>query len=205
MGTFLCAGCGSWGGGVTGAEEATKPLAVEVAGSMFEAHDVNGDGVIEESEIVAVRTKDFAALDKDGDGKLSTDELAGKALLYVVAIDKDTFTEVEFAAEFVPAGTPEPTEEQVRKALENLKDAGKLPGTLIKWDIDGDGKVTPVEFKAFFIAVHRHHGVNSQAGRQKALKERYYVNMDVDNDGTVSLEEYTGKSKAKRTLEKPMR
>ena len=194
MGTFLCAGCGNWGGGVTGAEEAVKSLPVAV--SMFEAHDVNGDGVIEESEIVAVRTKDFAALDKDGDGKLSKDELAGKALLYVVGIDKDTFTEVEFSAEFVPAGTPEPTAEQVKKALENLKDAGKLPGTLIKWDLDGDGKVTPVEFKAFFIAVHQHHGANSHANRQTSLKDKYHVNMDIDKDGFVSLEEYTGKSKS---------
>lgn len=172
-------------------EKAQKIMPVMV--SMFEAYDVNKDGVIEEVEMVKVRAADFAKLDTNKDGKLSKDETAGMAMLYIVKIDKDTFTAEEFAAEFVAEGAAAPTAEQIKLAMASFSDASKPAGGFIKYDLDADGKVTPAEFCAYFIAVHSGHGTNSKAARLESLKNKYHVKMDEDKDGLVSLEEFTGK------------
>ena len=53
------------------------PMRAQV---LFNLVDVNGDGFIDQTEIVALQKAMFASIDADGDGKLSKDEFANMSV-----------------------------------------------------------------------------------------------------------------------------
>lgn len=180
------------------AEEAKKDAPPAL---MFLSYDVNSDGVVEIEEYVAGRTADFNKLDENKDGKLTADELKKHPKLYPVPTADEEITEEEWMAAFVPADK-KPTEEQIKAAVKKMA-AKKKDTSAKKMDADKDGKITPEEMGAFFIALHRTNKPANAADVDKMVVESWFVQMDKNGDGVVAIEEYTGqplkKAAAKKT------
>ena len=167
----------------------TKAEFDAARGALFARMDANGDGVIETSELRAwiralparIRDARFKSLDTNGDGKISADEYVSRRKSMFDKIDANNDSSVD-KAEFDKAFEAFRSRMRHRQMRPRRAHDGHhhkrrhfgRRGGMGRWlerrmDLNGDGKVTRVEFDT--------------------LGQFMFLRLDRDGDGAIGKEE----------------
>lgn len=155
----------------------------------FDRRDTNSDGVITQEEWTASGEKAVRRLDANGDGRISRAEFKTFQKQRVDRMAKRLFRRAE------KRGMDHIVLTEIRRA--------RFRTRLKRFDTNGDGKITRVEFQTVFIKRTNRRmtrlfkrfdkdgdGVISKAER-KAMNERRFGRLDQNGDGRLTRAELT--------------
>lgn len=136
--------------GVTTVAMARGAAEMGRQGPDFSMLDVNGDGVLTESDITDGRDQRFADLDADGDGMISEEEFVAAAVTKAAERAAEGFARLDADGDGSLS----------RDAIEARQGRGgeMMTRMLNRADADADGSVTEEEFAAFFDEMSSRRG-----------------------------------------------
>lgn len=183
---------------------AAPPAPDDSARAQFvlDQFDADGNGYLVEAEMAAGSEKQFTAWDADGDGKVFKREIVDA-----------------FARERVPQATA--IQARVSRAGDPLLDTLDLSGDsrlglremraaaeqLAALDTDGDDRVAAHEIPVSYVVQFRIGNDRSERGRRRRVPEppadwpRWFVRMDRNRDGDVTVKEFLGDREAFESLD----
>ncbi len=171
--TLAFAGCGDDGEDNAVAPTTTAP---PVGADNFSTLDRNGDSYLDADEVAEWKDRDsvFTRWDADADSELDRDEIAGNAFSLW---DADANNKI--------------SQEEWRQGTELWYPEGVDLRVYSDWDRDGDSELDTDEFKERFDYSPLGESWSAPSLDEERFKRAYFELYDTDDDGRVSMSEWT--------------